>query len=68
MGLPGASGSADSSDKGKGRDAWVVDPWAAGAQKLAATALPAHQRKELTDLLQTQVDKATAAFEATSKQ
>eukprot|EP00959_Pyramimonas_sp_CCMP1952_P400243 8386180-Pyramimonas_sp.AAC.1 len=72
MGVPGVANSADSwansPDKGNGKDTAAADPWAAGAQKLAAFDLPAHQRKVLTDFLQTQVDKAAAAFEATSKQ
>eukprot|EP00959_Pyramimonas_sp_CCMP1952_P231662 4842136-Pyramimonas_sp.AAC.1 len=68
MGSRGAAGSVDSCDKGKGKDASAAGPWATGAQKLAAIDFPAHQRKVFIDLLQTQVDKATAAFEATSKQ
>ncbi|CAK0850426.1 unnamed protein product [Prorocentrum cordatum] len=39
---------------GKGKDIVMEDPWAAGAQKPVATAIPAHLRKELQDLLQTQ--------------
>ncbi|CAK0837755.1 unnamed protein product [Prorocentrum cordatum] len=49
MGVPGVASSADSwadsPDKGKGKDTAAADPWAAGAQKLAAFDLPAHQRK-----------------------
>ncbi|CAK0828882.1 unnamed protein product [Prorocentrum cordatum] len=49
MGVPGVSSSseswADYTDKGKGKDTAAADPWAAGAQKLAAIDLPAQQRK-----------------------